>query len=246
MKWIIAMSVFLISLFGLILIPAGTGTAQQEQSATFNNLEMRIQHSPRSGWFLSSDYSYQLRKKNSNRNRSFTFYESGVLMVFIGTDDYDRMSKSTGSRTFHLMPYKEKQTPAFGMKDAVTVEAQLPGGYRAYFSTETGELTGIDGYAVATSPMLHFDEMVKKQGGVEIRPEKGFLLFDYGWRTGGSSISQLWKASSVIDGLGNKCGIKNGDVYFVDPKDKDEVIFKFNNNGDLDGFLMKKCPKLVR
>ncbi|MBP7736238.1 MAG: hypothetical protein KA369_09725 [Spirochaetes bacterium] len=246
MKKILAASAaFLITLCCLIL-PDRKSEAQENTFATFNNLEVKIQKSKWQGLFLSTDQAYQKRKSLANRNRSYSFYASGLVMVFIGTDDYDRMSKATGSRTYHLLPIKENRDPSFSSRDESTVEALLPSGHTAYFSPETGELTGIEGYTVTLMPLGHFDGMVKNKGGVEIRPLKGSLIIDYGWRTGETNSTLLWSPSVILDGYGNRCAIKNSDISIRDPRDSDEVIFKFKNNDELDRFLKVKCPKIVR
>jgi hypothetical protein len=218
----------------------------QERTERFDNLEMRYQTANGRDWYIASDYAYSLTSTNGNRNRSWHFKKSGFAWVFVGTSDYDRMSKSTGSRCYQLLPFKEPQEPTWYRKDAATVEAMLPSGHRALFSTETAELIELEGYTVATTPLQHFDQMVKAQGGVELRPLKGYLLIDYGWQSGGMGISYLWRSAAICDASGAKCTIKNSDVYIKDPRDSDEVIFTINTGIELDRFLKAKCPKLAR
>ena len=216
----------------------------EEKSGTFRNLEIRTQRSPRSGWFITTNQAYQLKKQNKNRTRSYSFYSYGYVMAFIGTDDYDTDSKSTGCRTFQFLPFRESRVPSFREVDENTVEAMLPSGHRALFSTEKGELLSIEGYDITFKPIQHFDVMVKESGGVAITPKKGNLVLDYGWRTGGSAREQLWRTSVVLDSRGGKFTLKNSDVIIKDPKDPDEVIFKYLDNESMKGFLLKKFPTL--
>lgn len=208
------------------------------------NLIMTVQEDRGEYFFLKSDYGDTLRRGNADRYRSCTFYASSMLMVFIGTNDYERMSRSTGSRMFHLLPYKTKTTPVFNDTESDRVTAVLPGGHRAEFSKTTGELVWIEGYTVKTSPVTHFDGMVRSRGGIEITPEKGYVLIDYGWRTGEIPITQLWRTAVISDGYGNKCVVKMSDLFRPNPKDRDEVFFKFLTNVEFDAFLKQKCPAI--
>ncbi len=243
-KIMTASAVFLITLCCLIL-PDQNSAARDNTYTTIKNIEMKIIMSKWEGFYLAAGQSYDLKMSNRNRERSYSFMPNGKLMVFIGTSDYDRMSKSTGSRTYHLLPLKERREPAFSRKDESTVEGLLPSGYTALFSSETGELISIEGYTMTMIPVVHFDEMVKNKGGVEITPLKGQLLIDYGWRTGETSSNLLWSPSVILDGYGNRCAIKNSDISMRDPRDPDEVVFKFRNNDELARFLKVKCPKLL-
>ncbi len=246
MKKVLAVSVACLAALCCLIIPDQKTEAQEGAFSTFNNLEMKIIRSKWQGLYLSTGQSYQLMKSHESRNRSYSFYPNGWLMIFIGTNDYDRNSNSTGSRTYHLLPFRENREPSFSRKDDATVEAFLPSGYTAQLSAESGDLVGIEGFTVATTPLGHFDTMVKSKGGVEIRPLKGYLLIDYGWRAGGTTSTNLWSPSVILDGYGNKCPIKNSDISIRDPRDPDEVIFKFKTNEELDRFLKIKCSKIVR
>jgi len=214
------------------------------EQSTFNNIEITIQELRPGDWRLSSDTSTHVRMKNKNRNRSFSFYKEGMVMVFIGTNDYDRMSKSTGSRTYRLLPFRETVKPSFARVDDNTIEGMSPTGHKVTFSAESGDVSAIEGFTVSTTPLEHFDEMVKKKGGVEIKPQKGFLLIDYGWMTGSSANSRIWTSPVIYDGMGNKCQVKNSELAMQDPNDRDEVILKYKTNGDMEKFLKKRCPSL--
>lgn len=214
------------------------------KQSTFNNIEITIQEMRAGEWRLSSNSSYRLQMKNKSRNRSFSFNKEGMVMVFVGSNDYDRMSKSTGSHTYRLLPFRESVQPTFTRVDDNTIEGMSPYGYKVTFSAESGDVSAIEGFTVTTTPLEHFDEMVKKKGGVEIKPEKGFLLIDYGWMTGSSAHAKIWSSPVVYDGMGNKCQIKNSDLAVQDPKDPDEVILKYKTNEDMEKFLKKRCPAL--
>ncbi len=246
MKQLIFASVILITLLS-ITVMSGQIKAKNKwefSQKTFNNIEVTVQELTADKWRLSSTSSYRLQQQNRNRNRSFSFYKEGLLLVFVGTSDYDRMSKATGSRTYRLLPYRETVKPSFSQIDDTTIEGISPSGYRVTFSAESGDVSAIEGFKVATTPIEHFDSMVKKKGGVEIKPEKGFLLIDYGWMTGSAAHSKIWSSPVIHDGMGNRCQIKNSDIARRDPKDPDEVILKYTTNAEMETFLKKRCPAL--
>jgi hypothetical protein len=215
-----------------------------DKSESFKNIKLRLIVSRFSGCYFTVDQEYYLLKANKNRNRSYSFFPDGRIMAFIGTDDYDRMSQATGSRSFHLLPFKNQTVPSYEPPDGDEIKVLLPSGYKAVFSAEKGDIISIEGFKVNLQPIEHFDKMVKNGGGVEVKPEKGNIVIDYSWRTGGMSISLLYRTSVIYDSEGNSCQIKNSEIYMVDPKDSDEVIFKIKNNADLDGFLKKRCPAI--
>jgi hypothetical protein len=245
MKKIIIASIIVIAVFYSVM--SGVIEAKDSlgfEQSTFNNIEITIQEMRAGDWRLSSNSSTQLQMGNKNRNRSFSFYKESMLMVFVGSNDYDRMSKSTGSHTYRLLPFREIVMPSFARVDDNTIEGMSPSGYKVTFSAESGDVSAIEGFTVSTTPLEHFDEIVKKKGGVEIKPQKGFLLIDYGWMTGSSAHSRIWTSPVIYDGMGNKCQIKNSDIAMQDPKDPDEVILKYKTNGDMVQFLKKRCPSL--
>lgn len=245
MRHIILSSILLMAFFYSVMF-GGTEARNNDgfEQSTFNNIEITIQEMRAGDWRLSSNSSYILQQKNKNRNRSFSFYKEGMVMVFVGSNDYDRMSKSTGSRTYRLLPYRDPVKPSFNKFDDGTIEGMSPSGFKVTFSAESGDVSAIEGFTVTTTPIEHFDEMVKKKGGVEIKPEKGFLLIDYGWMTGSSAHTRIWSSPVIYDAMGNRCQVKNGDLAVQDPKDRDEVILKYRTNDTMENFLKKRCPSL--
>lgn len=211
-----------------------------EAREQFGNLDVRISHSRIRGCNIAADQTLDKQTAQSGRNRSWTFFADGLIMIFVGTNDYDRMSQATGSRCVQLFG-RRQQTPAFRETEG-GVQLTLPSGPTAIFSTETGDILGIQGFDVQVTPIEHFDQMAKKEGGVTIKPRPGSLLIDYGWRTGEMSISQLWRPALVTDGTGKQCSLKIGDFFAQDPADADEVIFKHANDEALYTFLKARCP----
>ncbi len=220
--------------------------ASENRQVTLGNLEITIQAGRGGLLSFCAQQSYDTYRANSNRNRSYTFYTNSMLMVFIGTDDVGLLPRADGSRMFHLLPFRTKAEPEFQDSLSDSVTAVLPGGHRAVFSKQTGELIELEGFIVRTSPLVRFDEMVKKSGGVELVPEKGSILIDYGWRTGEIPITQLWRTAVISDGYGNSCKVSLRELFRVDPDDRDEVIFKYQNNEELDTFLKSKCRNIKK
>lgn len=209
-----------------------------------NNIRVWVQELTETKWFLASEMSDQLSAQNGRRDRSYHFYADGLLLVFIMTKDYDTFSKCSGSHTFRFLPYRETVVPSFRQIDDDAVEGVSPSNYKVTFSGASGDVSGIEGFEVATSPLDRIEAMAKKKGGIEIRPKKGFLLIDYGWMTGESTHSKPWALPVLSDGFGNKCQVKNTELATRDPNDPDEMILKYKTNADMEKFLKKRCPAL--
>jgi hypothetical protein len=120
----------------------------------------------------------------------------------------------------------------------------LPSGHKAEFSMESGEPIDLEGFHIKLSPLEHMTQIEKNKGFLEITPQNGFILMDYGWRTGEIPMSQLYREIKIIDGAGNSCKAKMNEVFQKDPRDSDEVVFLHETNDKLMKFLQKKCPKL--
>ena len=233
------------AIFSLMLFTSHSISQENcDKIKSFKNIQLRILFSRVSGCYFKIDQEYYLLKANKNRNRSYSFFPDGRIMAFIGTDDYEYMSKSTGSRSFHLLPFKNKTVPSYDPPAGDEINVLLPSSHKAVFSAEKGDIVSIEGFNVALQPIEHFDKMVKNGGGVDIKPDNGNIVIDYGWRTGGMSISLLYMTSIIKDSFGNACQVKNSELYMVDPKDSDEVVFKIKNNPELAGFLKKRCPAI--
>ncbi|MCU0849597.1 MAG: hypothetical protein MUD12_17085 [Spirochaetes bacterium] len=214
------------------------------QSKDFKNLSVRLAE-VRKGCTISAGETFDYAATRGDRYRSFMFMPNGQVMVFTGTKDDERMSRSTGSRYFHLLPFKTQGDPSYSDAGDGTVDILSPGGHRAKFSTENGEPVFIEGITIKLYPLRHIKEIEKNNGLMDITPEKGRLLIDYGWRTGEVPITQLWRNIEIKDGHGNVCKAKMSEVFRVDPKDKDEVFFIHDTNARLRQFLKKKCPKIT-
>ncbi len=233
------------AIFSLMLYTLDSKSQETcDKIESFKNIKLRLLSSKFSVCYFTVDQEYNLLKLNKNRNRSYSFFPDGRIMAFIGTDDYEYMSKSTGSRSFHLLPFKNKTVPSYEPPTDDEINVLLPSGHKAVFSAEKGDIVSIEGFKVALQPIEHFDKMVKNGGGVDIKSEKGNIVIDYGWRTGGMSISLLYMTSVIKDSFGNACQVKNSELYMVDPRDSDEVVFKIKNNPELNSFLKKRCPSI--
>ena len=208
------------------------------------NLRVSFAELKRGACTISAGESWDYSDKKESRYRSFMFIPNGQVMVFTSTKDDERMSRSTGSRYFHLLPFKTQVEPTYSDAGDGTVDIISPSGHRAKFSTETGEPVSIEGITIKVYPLKHIKEIEKNNGLMDISAEKGRLLIDYGWRTGEVPISQLWRNIDIKDGYGNVCKAKMSDVFKKDPKDSDEVIFIHDTNAKLRQFMKKKCPKI--
>ena len=88
--------------------------------------------------------------------------------------------------------------------------------------------------------------MEKAAGGAELVPEKGYILIDYGWRTGEIPLTQLSRSVVIRDGYGNACKVRMSDLIMIDPTGAEEVKSRYESNAAFDAFLKKKCPNIRR
>ncbi|HOD14164.1 MAG TPA: hypothetical protein PK307_00525 [Spirochaetota bacterium] len=215
-----------------------------EATQQFDNLIVRLYKSKWGGCHLSAGQTYEYRKKFEDRYRSFTFMPDGQVMMFVSTEDDERLSRCTGSRCFHLLPFRKPAEPSWTDNGDGTVTLVLPSGHKAVFSTATGEPLSIEGFIVSLAPLQHITQLEKNRGFIEITPQKSFLLLDYGWRTGEVPMSQLWREITIRDGNGTACRARMSEVFKKDPRDQDEVVFLHGTNAKLKAFVQKKCPKI--
>ena len=234
----------------LLCVIAGFGLAPALSAENCNitkqlgNLEIHIYKSKWAGCQIIAGQTYDYGKQFGKRYRSFTFSANGQVMMFVNTNDDERLSRATGARCFHLLPFRKPAEPSFTDNGDGTVSLVLPSGHTAVFSTSTGEPISVEGFNLKLSPLQHISQVEKNRGFVDIAPQKGFLLLDYGWRTGEVPISQLWRDITIADGSGASCKAKMSDVFKKDPRDPDEVVFIPDTNEKLKAFLKKKCPKI--
>ena len=226
----------------LLLVSLSADDWKQE---TIGNL--KIQNEPPSNGVrkLTFDQTFDKSRENENRNRSYKFYSNSMLMVFVGSDDVGLLPRADGSRMFHLLPMGSLTLHNY-QQDGDNVRANLPDGSKAVFSKSSGELVSIEGFQVNLSPLERIDKMDKKLGGIELVPEQGHILIDYGWRIGEVPISQLWRKVKVTDSYKNVCTLKMSEFFKKDPSGAVEIIFKFESNDEIDSFLKKQCPKIKK
>jgi hypothetical protein len=215
-----------------------------ESSHQFGNLEVKLYRSKWGGCRLSAGQTYDYGRQFEKRYRSFTFSSDGQVMMFVNTDDSERLSRATGSRCFHLFPFRKPVEPSFADNGDGTVTLTLPSGHTALFSAMTGDPISIEGFNIKLAPLKHISQIETNRGFLDIAPQKGFLLFDYGWRTGEVPMSQLWRDIAISDGNGTACKARMSDVFKKDPRDPDEVVFIHDTNAKLRAFVKKKCPTI--
>lgn len=181
--------------------------------------------------------------ETDGRKRSYTFTSAGYLMIFLNTKDYDRLSRSTGSNSYHLIPEKaEENTLEYDFDQSLNLLTFVTAsGVKIEVDTKGIQILNIEGYRLTTKPLYHIDQMVKLNGNVDITAYDNNLLFDHGFRRGEVSITQLNRDAFVSLGQSKTCKIKNSDVLKKDPQDASEVIFQLANYQDALKFYNKKC-----
>lgn len=191
------------------------------------------------------------QEQNSSRSRSFTFFPDGQMMVFIGTNDFPQLSRSTGSRTFTFLPRSDGSVQIYESLDGSLMIITASG---VVFSVDPikATLTSINGYEFRQtqeiSSSIPFSSLVAARGGVEILPAigSGKQLVDYGWRTGDLAYSKpgaiaTWYGDALMGDRLNSCKIMANLLFKVE--DRDNLVFKYSSDADLAGVLLKNCTR---
>jgi hypothetical protein len=233
------------ALCAVIVMPAAYLSAQYcRTQQEIGNMEVRLNESF-TGCDIEAGPTWEYMGTKENRGRSITFMANGQVMIFVSTKDSEWTTKATGARCFQVLPFRTPVQPRYRDLGDGTVEVTSPSSHRSVFSTETGDPVSIEGVRFTLQPLQHMSQTEKNAGFVTLKAEKGYILFDFGWRTGGSPTSQLWRSVTVCDGDGNTCQVKMGDIFSVpDPIDANTVP-KLTSNDELRAFLKKRCPKIV-
>lgn len=181
-------------------------------------------------------------KEDRSRYRIYSFNNSGEFSVFVSTEDSPSISLSTGQRSFVLFPRKENLGSSSLQINDVAQEASFRSffGTEAVFNLNTLELTSLAGFKVKFSNK----SVLNNQGGVELVPEKGYAVLDFGWATGTSPISSRWamsKSSKFVDGNGVVCSIPNSELIAKGITGEPE--FKYKTDAEFKVLLKKRCPK---
>lgn len=182
----------------------------------------------------------------SKRYRTYSFNTEGGLMIFVRTDDSERLSRATGSRTFFLAPRTPDTEPRVtdvGTTDEGegTIRIVGPAGQSAVFSTVTAQMLSLDGYDAKVASEI----TLANQGGVELKARPGSILIDTNWKTGGTGYDQNRSTalSPITDGAGRSCKVKNTQLFrYADG----EGHYRFKTDAQLAEFLKTSCPSLDR
>lgn len=180
-------------------------------------------------------------RNGGTRRRSFSFYPNGFFMTFVDTQDYDRNSKATGSRTFYLFPVSSRK-PAVKETADGGIEVLTAAGTHVKVG-KTGQIETINGGSVKLTPLRHMDQIARERGGIEITGVNGVVL-DHGWNTGGVAYRYLDRSSVLRDQRGHSCTVKNSEMYSPNKRDPSDPIKKFATPGEWKSFVTKKCKNL--
>lgn len=208
-----------------------------EKNYNFENVTIDV----RDNCSLSVDPAWGM--ETEGRKRSYTFTKDGYFMVFLSTKDDERLSRSTGSNSYHLRSEtKLENTLEYNFNESLhLLTLTTASGVQVEVDTRGAQILNIEGYRLTTRPLSHISDLVKNNGNVELSAYDKNIVFDHGFRLGEISITQLWREAFVSLGTSKKCKIKNSDVLKKDPNDAGEVIFTIDNYQDALSFYNKKC-----
>jgi len=175
---------------------------------------------------------YQTRGRTPKQYRRYSFYESGIFMIFVATNQTKRLSTSTGSQVYYMFP--RRKVPSITKTDAGHLAVITASGMKVLFSHKTGKIISTKSLIVKESSKIS----LRDRGGFKIKHFDGLLL-DAGWAVGGMAASKPNRKSVFIDRKGNKCKVNNFEIfkYFG----TGEAKLKFKKDKSLFKFMQKRC-----
>lgn len=226
-----------------------SGPARADDPCWFSDdeggLKVSLSSHPKLGCTVVLESSMSFYRTHAKRTRTVTFYESGLVTFFIGTEDFPKMSRATGVRAFLLLSKVSPTAPVLEPIKGETVPFTAPSGLVGTASILTGTLATLSGFSINLTPLEHFLEMEKAEGGVEVKPTEGHLVIDLGWRTGEIPHARLGRPAIVQDAHGGTCQLTNRDLFRKDPNDRFDVIALHSTRESLVQLIRKRCPSLV-
>lgn len=166
--------------------------------------------------------------------RDYTFYSTGLLMVFSSYGPGEDVARLTSAREFYFFP--RRQAPQLHMDEAAgTVSVTGVDGRRFVIDPATAQIASLDG-DVAVNPVV--DPSVR--GGVEITRYAGLIL-DAGYRQGGQPSGRRNGDSTFRAPQGQTCTVRNDELFTYKPDG--EFDFKFDDAA-LKAFLRTRCPNI--
>lgn len=166
--------------------------------------------------------------------RDYTFYSTGLLMVFSSYGPGEDVAHLTSAREFYFFP--RLQAPTLAMDEAAgTISVTHVDGRRFVIDPATAQLASLDG-DVDVAPTV--DPNVR--GGVEI-PRYAGLILDSGYRMGAQPSGRRTGTSTFRAPQGQTCTVTNTEVFEYTPDG--EFHLKFDDAA-LKAFLRTRCPNI--
>lgn len=173
--------------------------------------------------------------------RDFMFGDQSFLMIFASLGA-GSPSTDTGARMFSFFPRATDLAYSLD-ENAQKVIIKVPSGATFTFDLAQHELESFTGLNVID----HRQVTRSNRGGMEISPLNTGIVLDEGWRLGELPRTLKGKTSQFEDAHGNKCTVKNGDIFDLeyDPSGGiNGAVLKFVTDEDLRDFLVQDCPKI--
>ncbi|MDX6769425.1 MAG: hypothetical protein SF051_07825 [Elusimicrobiota bacterium] len=166
--------------------------------------------------------------------RDYTFFDTGLLMVFSSYGPGEDVATLTSAREYYLFPRLD--APRLEMDAAAgTVSVLASDGRRFRFDPATAQVAALDGDATV-APVV--DPSVR--GGFEITRYAGLLL-DAGYRRGGQPSGRRNGDSTFRSPHGQFCTVKNHEVFEYTPDGEHRLKY---DDAALKAWLATRCPAL--
>jgi hypothetical protein len=176
---------------------------------------------------------------DNDYGRSYIDHD-GVLFVFAQVANTGSVSKDFGSRTYYLLPVRQKSDFEFNDETGELIIHHSSGETMTLAKDlKVKSFTGVD-----------FTEELKSsdanKGGLELKTYSNGVILDTGWTHSPITI-QSQNKSTFIDRTGAKCVVGNKEIFDFsvrNPDDSPNPVFRFPQQEELKRFLKTRCPKL--
>lgn len=175
--------------------------------------------------------------------RDYRNDQDGLLFVFSQVAQTGKASKDFGTRSYYLLPVRQK--PDFEVnQDTGELVIHLSSGETMILNRD---------FKIRSFTGVEFEEVEKSsdanKGGLEIKSYGNGILLDAGWT---HSNYNVWPQNSSIfkDRRGVTCKVLNKEIFDFKKNADDsgsapgESSFKYPAKEDLRTYLSKRCPKL--
>lgn len=244
------------ALLSLLFVLMIQGLTSVGQAALAQNASLRMQDCPgkvdmylglqAQSFYYKSMGACAVMISPSNKGtrwRSYTFFSSGLLMVFNNFGP-GPVTTNTASRSYFFFPRKTQ--PSYALTRSGAIVTHSSGERVAFDFKDARHKSNLGELKLKEDPRIHG----QNGGGVEVLAHAGIMI-DSGYMMGEVGHSVPSRISIITDARGRSCKQPNDRLfrytYGTDPYGKTylaRVELRFERDIDLANFLRQNCPNL--